>query len=640
MIFYCLENGYVQKNKVTDVDFDYICDVLVVGAGSAGVYAADSAARMGANVIVCEIEKNIGGMSVSGNVNSYYYGLNGGSFVEDDQKSENDCVFLDNRSNWEQRQIRFSERLQKSGVKIMCNCAPIGLFFDQNRVVGLTVFDGRNHLNVKAKITIDATSDGHLIRMTDVKKEYGRSQDGKFVPFTVRTQYVKNQKIYSCNLDSGITNHYDSTDFSQKVILAHAKASALMSQGELLSLAFQTGIREGLTFEGEDTLRYEDVLLGRNPEKVLFWAYSDFDRHGAERATEKELFKTWWVACNLATVTITIPVPLGSVVPKGIKGLVSAGRCLSCDTYTQSAVRMNRDMFRMGECIGVAVAIACRDNVDFLDVDYGEYLQIVKERNCFDGEIPTGFYFDCRYDVYLRKMNALKRQPDAKYSHFSAHDCVREKLDFDFEKNTHLLNTDSPGVAFWSAYVSKDKKSVCQRLNDQMQNAKTDLLRYNCAIALGLLNDKRALDNLRKIIDERDCFFFTDNRRSNQFRSVIAIYLLGLIGSAKDAQLLLTLLDDKEFENPMYHTLKADYLYHAQPDRNFVYFSVITHTCISLYNLYKRHGLPLTQLNGIFKNFFENEKTFKRITKEERGAPAYEETLSFIKRALYVTSEQ
>ena len=43
MILSTLENGKVIKTEKVFLDFDIKCDVLVVGAGSAGIYAADAA---------------------------------------------------------------------------------------------------------------------------------------------------------------------------------------------------------------------------------------------------------------------------------------------------------------------------------------------------------------------------------------------------------------------------------------------------------------------------------------------------------------------------------------------------------------------------------------------------------------------
>ena len=639
MILTTLLNGKVTQIKVSNVNFDKTCDVLIFGAGSAGVYLTDSASDLGANVILCEIGDNLGGMSVCGNVTPYYNGLKGGAFETDDAIINSDTIFASNTDHWEQRQIRFTERLDKQNVEILYKHSPTGLIFDKNRLVGARVFDGTTEIYIRAKITVDATSDGHLLRMTSVKKCYGRKSNGSFVPFTVRVQFYKNDKLYFSNADSGIMNHYLAEDFSNSTIKAHAKASEFLTRGDFINLALRTGIREGLTFEGEDQLKYEDILLNNHPQKTLFWAYSDLDRHGCERATEEELFQTFWMLSNLSTVTMTIPVPLGSVVPKGIKGLIAAGRCLSCDTYTQSAVRMNRDMYRMGECIGVASALAVKNNVDFLDIDYDQYLKIVKDRGCFDGHLKTGFYFDDLYWAYLRKMKSLSLSPDPKYADYLPNDHVIRPITFDVDSNFDLLKTDTPGVAFWSFYIAKNKKSVADRLYDALINEIEPLPRYNYAIALGILGDKRALDTLREIVINRDCFFYKDNRRTNQFRSAIAVCLLGRLGDENDLTLLSEILSDTEYDKDMYHTLSVDYLYHPEPDRNIVYFALITHTCMAIYKIYKRLGLQLKPLNMLFKGFFTKEKIDKIITPSDTVTPAYEELNTFIKYLLTITGD-
>lgn len=637
MILSILENGLVVKKACDITDFDYSCNVLCVGAGSAGCYAADSAAREGASVILCEIDENIGGMHVCGNVTGYYYGATGGSYEVDDRKSDADTVFLTNKRHWEQRQIRLTERLSESGVQILCRHSVIGLYFNDDKVIGVLAFDGERPVSIRADVTIDATSDGHLIRMTDVKKQYGRPSDGSFVPFGVFLQYTKDGKLCSKNNDSGIMDHYSQNDFSRKTVMAHASASSKVEGEELVNCALHTGVREGLTFEGEDTVRYENLLFGRQSEKVLFWAYADLDRHGSLRATEDEIFQNWWVVANLSTVVISIPVSFGSIVPKNIKGLVTAGRCISCDTYTQSAVRMNRDMFRMGECVGVAAAMAASDGVDFLELDYEKYLTRVKERGCFGDFSGVTFAFDDSYQRYLNKMNSLGRVPDKKYEGLTPDASVCNPIKFDVDKNFHLLKTDAPGVAIWSCYLSVEKETVKERLYSEMLNTADTLYKYNCAIALGLLEDGRATTVLREIVENRDCFFFTDNRRSNQFRSAVAVCLLGRLGSESELPLLFEILTAEEIERPMYHTLKPNYLYHNFPDRNFVYFSMLTHACMAIYEIYKRYGLDMEKLHKLLCNLFSDDTVMHRVTEGRAKTSAEEEMQGFIAHLLRLT---
>ena len=630
MIIQMLEDGRLVKNEESVSRFDYECDVLVVGAGSAGCYAADSAARLGARVILCEISENIGGMSVIGGVTTHYYGSPGGSFEADERKIRDDTVFHTNKMHWEQRQIHLVERLSVSGVKMLCRHSVIGLLTDGKNVVGVRAFDGKRCFDIKSHVTVDATSDGHLIRLTDVKKYYGRESDGGFVPFTVRAHCVKEGRLVAHNKDSGLVDHYDKFEFSRKVIMARANAAKLLKNGEFVNFALQTGIREGLSFEGEDTLRYEDVLLGRHSDRVLFWAYSDFDRHGSERASEEELFQNWFVISNLSTVMVGIPVPIGAALPKGIGGLVSAGRCLSVDTYLQSAVRMNRDMFRMGECVGVLAALAAKKKVGFLDVDYGEYLSIVSERGCFGKKDRMGFYFDNSYKWYSDKMKSLGRPVDPKYPVGKA---IRERLEFDFEKNLHLLKTDAPGVAIWSAFISDDRKKTADILFECLLTADSRLYRYNSAIALGILCDARALKTLCEIVERRDCFFFTDNRRSNQFRSVVAICLLGRLGTKDELPLLFDLLSRDESDREMYHTLEPNYLYGTDTLRNTLYFQIVTHATEAIIKISKRCGIPAKELREKFSEIFSDGYILSRITSAPSGTPQYDETAGFIERA-------
>ncbi len=636
MILSMLENGAVVK-KVCDVcDFDYCCNVLLVGAGSAGCYAADAAAREGASVILLEFGENIGGMHVCGNVTGYYYGARGGSYEEDDEKSKADTVFVTNGKHWEQRQIRLTERLLKSGVRLLCRHSVIGLYFDGDRVVGVLAFDGKREVSVKADITVDATSDGHLIRMTDVKKEYGRASDGSFVPFGVFVQYTKSGTLYPKNNDSGIMDHYSKEDFSAKTIMAHANLICMLKE-EVVNCALHTGIREGVTYEGEDRLRYEDLLFGKQSDKVLFRAYSDLDRHGSLRATEDDVFQNWWVIANLSTVVIGIPVSFGCVVPKNVKGLITAGRCLSCDTYTQSAVRMNRDMFRMGECVGVAAAMAALEGVDFLEVDYEKYLTRVGECGCFGTGSGVTFAFDNTYRMYLNKMNALGRTPDKKYEGLSPTASICEPISFDVNGNFHLLKTDAPGVAIWSCYVSEERESVKERLYNEMIGTDELTYKYNCAITLGLLLDGRAIPTLREIVQNRDCFFFTDNRPSNQFRSAIAVCLLGRLGEESDLPLLFEILTAEEIDRPMYHTLEPNYLYHNYPDRNFVYFAMMTHACMAIYKIYKRCNLDMGELHGFFTELFGDGVVLYRVTEGYESATAEEEMRGFVAHILRLT---
>ena len=611
MKVYTLYNGDLC---ITDrePDFAKACDVLVVGAGAGGIFAATAAAEEGADVILAENDLNVGGMRVRGNVTPYYYGAPGGSFekADADIKQMTGFGFIHNQP--EPRQIKFTELIRESGVRLMTDTAPLGIYFKNDTVVGLRLISRGSAIDVSAKLVIDATSDGHLIRMSGAKYRFGRERDGKVAPFTVRTQYIKNGKYISINDDSGYINQYDEQKFSESIIRAHANAEKFLNDGEFLSLPSQAGIREGISFVGREILKYTDLFFGKFCEKPMFYAYADLDKHGHDRALDDEIYQTWMTVANLATVTVNIPVPFGAVMPLGISGLITAGRCLSIDTYALGAVRMNRDMYRMGECIGIAAAMAVKSGAELDTVDYEAYLDKVQKRGCFNGYPDRTFGFD-------NNRNLISYKP----------------LEFEVDKTLHLLSTETPGAAIWSCYAAKDKKRASKLVFSKMAEAEDTFTKYNCAIALAVMGDSRALPALREIVINRDCYYFKDCRRSNQHRSAIAICLLGRIGEASDAQLLSEIVfDEREIEKELYHTLKPEYIHHIEDDRNFLFFDIYTHAVMALVKIYKRCGLDVPSLEGRLEKLFADERTVRRITHVRCDEPAYIEVTEFFKSAL------
>ena len=594
----------LHKNSIGSPDITLECDVLCIGAGAAGTYAAYSAKRESAKVILAERSEGVGGMHTLGGVRGYYYGGIGGAYTEDDALSA-----LDTRVYGKgiAKGIYMLKRVVESGVTLLPHTTLITPILEGARVTGAVFFDGEQTVRIKAKMTVDATSDGYLVRALPVKKTYGRDKGGLRTPFSVITSYMRDGRITGINEDAGHVNQYDSAELSRKILESHRYAGRHISEGDFLPLASHTGIREGLSFEGEEALRYEDIILDREPERVLFYAYSDLDKHGHDHALDDKLFKRWWVTSNLATVTVLIPVPLGAVIPKGISGILTAGRCLSADSYSVSAVRMNRDMFRMGECVGVLAAKTVNNGGNAIETDFEAYRRTVTEYGCYLGGMPTkfGFNFPNKKDSFTPVV-------------------------FDARRNLGKLRTEAPGVCIFSCYKERCDLTLRDEVFAMMTAAEDTLTEYNCAIALGIMGDVRALPVIRRIVASRDDFYFKDCRRSNQFRTASAISTLGELGEMCDAEMLERIVfDPREIERSMYHTLPPDYLYYKDDDRRFVYFDVITHGIAAVCEIYERLGASTKEINrklqelrdtgALEERIIVNEKSCELTRSEVRG---------------------
>jgi hypothetical protein len=500
--------------------------------------------------------------------------------------------------------------LEDSGVSLMTETVISGVYIEDGRVVGARLFGKGKEINVRSQMLIDSSSDGHVIRMCPVVTYFGRDTDGKTVPFTVRCSVRSGEGRYSNNNgDSGYCNQYDAVEFSKKIINARASRKYYdKSKQRLVAMAPVCGVREGIRFEGEEKLRYGDVFLGIPPKKTLFYAYSDIDKHGHDLACDEELYQNWWVISNLATVTVRIAVPFGAVVPKGLRGIVSAGRCFSVDSYSLSAVRMNRDMFRMGECVGIAAAMAVKSNCDFLDIDYSEFVSKAEAYGCYAGEREKAFGFDSHQGAFpYRPLN----------------------FQMSVDEIVNILDTEHPGPAIWASYRYGGDE-LAKRLAELL-DSDSELLRYNSAIALGIMGRKEGLELLRRLVRERNGFFFKDCRRSNQFRSAIAICLLGRLGEKEDIDLLYPIVfDNAEFDREIYRTFKGDTLTSALECCNFLLFQLYTHAAAAIYKLSKAHGVNLREAFETRFGGKERELVISRITSEDENGAVYGEISDFM----------
>ncbi|MBR4888150.1 MAG: FAD-dependent oxidoreductase, partial [Clostridia bacterium] len=565
MRYYELAENICRCTECAAPDFEKTYDLIVAGLGSAGTFLALSAAREGLSVLGAERGNCCGGMSVQGVVNGYYNGYTGGSYMAIDNETNalNRKIYRPFYNNPDSKKHRMENELLAHGAELSFHSVVLGVYAENETVAGVRLLqDGIVH-EYGCKFLSDSTSEGHVLRMLGVPGWVGRCTDGATAPFSsVRIFKKPDGSLNRTNDDSGYLNPYDDEAFSTAVLTAHGKhlADSDPESERFLYAAPQIGNREGMTFEGEQTLTLRDILDETTWENTLCCAYSDIDKHGVDRAFDDTLYQDWFVISNLSTVTFKIRIPLGALVPKGWKRLVAVSRCLGIDNYSSSAVRMNRDMYRLGEAAGVAVAQALHAGKDsVLDIPYAPLRTRVEELGCFDPQ-PNE----------LRGF--VQRPPEPLY--------VPVEWMTDWEEIAPALGTDRPGVAIWS----------CRRFGEKMKEPLAALLadgtvaqRGAAAIALGLLGDDRCIPALRELVKNRSEYHYLDSRRSNQMPSVIAICLLGRFKDAEIVPELLSILQPEEFEKPMYHVyLTPYYKLSIIKELNSVYFQHYSFAVVAL----------------------------------------------------------
>ncbi len=112
-------------------------------------------------------------------------------------------------------------------------------------------------------------------------------------------------------------------------------------------LADEIGVRETVRVVGEHVVTAEEYVRGEKYEDAICNAFYPVDLH-VEQGIEQTFLSDGVVPT----------VPYRALIPKGAKRLLVAGRCLSSDTYANSALRVQAPCMAMGQAAGVAAALS------------------------------------------------------------------------------------------------------------------------------------------------------------------------------------------------------------------------------------------------------------------------------------------
>lgn len=138
----------------------------------------------------------------------------------------------------------------------------------------------------------------------------------------------------------------------------------------LSKTADSLGIRESGHIEGEYTLTLEDAVNSLKFEDSVFCCSNSIDIHTPEGVTyiERKTNEPYYF-------------PYRSLVAKGIKNLLVAGRCASAESGIMAAIRVMPPCFAMGQAAGTAAAIAVLNGENCAEIDSSILLEKLKKDN-------------------------------------------------------------------------------------------------------------------------------------------------------------------------------------------------------------------------------------------------------------------
>jgi hypothetical protein len=114
----------------------------------------------------------------------------------------------------------------------------------------------------------------------------------------------------------------------------------------------------------------QDYTSGRHFEDAVSYAFYPVDLHTRTGVRPKPLKRG-----------IVPTVPLSSLIPKGSKNIIVAGRCISSDRLANSALRVQAACMGMGQAAGATAALAARDRTTPSSVPLEKIHRLLREHN-------------------------------------------------------------------------------------------------------------------------------------------------------------------------------------------------------------------------------------------------------------------
>lgn len=408
-------------------------DVIVAGGGPAGIAAAVSASRQKASVALIERYGILGGMLTSGHVQpilghtaeyTMYHEV-----VELLNQGHPECKPVKTRNgseipvDTEQTKLSLLKFAVENGVQVFLQTPVIDVVMEGNQLRGVLVGTQEGVKPMYAHTIVDATGDGFVAARAGVPFNMGRDQDGRCQPVSIEftLENVDESTAITCFGGSDPVELPDGTKYADFCHSSNQKGELPENvtivrlhrtcyQGERQVNATQVNNCNTLTPEGiqvaELTAReqipvitkflqknipgYADChvkssasTLGVRETRRIVGEYilTDEDVEKGSRFEDVVVHKAWFLidihnpngggqAEKRSQPATPYDIPLRSLIPVNIDGLILAGRCISGTHRAHASYRVMGVALAIGQAAGVAAALCAKQKLQPRTIAY------------------------------------------------------------------------------------------------------------------------------------------------------------------------------------------------------------------------------------------------------------------------------
>ena len=476
------------------------CDVCVIGIGTGGSHAAIAAGRQGADCIAVEPLPLIGGIGTGGGIHGYYFG------VESGQQLELDNAVLEfmaatpgmgnvvgNQAEWGKGRwhylakcIVLDRALLAAGVTPLYGNVLADVVCADGRVTEAIITGESGPRRIRAAQFIDGSGDADLCRLAGAELQRGREHDGNFHAFTQSSgrlnTFDDSIMLGGVNFDAGWCDPSSSKSLSDGRLRGICQYEQFIAADAFRTtyIAPAIGLRQGPQVICEEMISFDDLLMAKRYDDEITIAAADYDNHSTDYHWESDEGLFWMWAARNRSQPVACGISYRSIVPRGIKNVLIASRCLGVSQDAHYALRMQRDLARVGEAAGIAAAICSKHNFDTRALDYQNYRTAIEHLFV----LPTGEYTAGLFGKHGRL--AALEQPS-----------LSERIATGLEK----LDLGDGGRPIWWLYRDRAhcEAEVLGRLHSE--NNKTT---WFAACVVALWGDQRAEPRLLEALRNRE----------------------------------------------------------------------------------------------------------------------------------------
>lgn len=412
------------------------CDVIVCGAGPAGIAAALTAARCGARVRLFEWRGCLGGVWTAGLL---------GYLLDFDKPGLNQEIMRElsarglrrgeSRSSVlydpEGMKLMLEDMLGKAGVKFQLHTRVAAAHREGRRLRTLITESKSGRQAWRAAAIVDCTGDGDVGALAGCSFEYGQGDACPCQPMSLNALMVCRDAAalqpflhgadpskadgrakdallaeikrsghfpsYSKptlwalrdNLLLMMSNHqygtpcFDAEKITAATVQARAEMHRIVNglrklggpwEGlQIAATAEQIGVRDGRRIAGRARVVAEDVAKGNRQEDAVVRATFSVDIHAlSAEANHKAAYS------NAGIKTKPYDIALRSLLARDVDGLMMAGRCISGDFIAHASYRVTGNAVAMGEAAGVTSALAAEQRALPHEIPWPKSLEKLK----------------------------------------------------------------------------------------------------------------------------------------------------------------------------------------------------------------------------------------------------------------------